>query len=146
MTSVVWMLWGLTTAAAVSDLVNRTIPNTLVKAGAVGTLFAMVLGEVSWWHVAWAVGIWGGYELRMRWFPGTLGWGDVKWATVTVAVLGPLGLCVVLVGHAGVYVWGTVRWLWRKRREPWRGQSGPWAPGAWVGLTAWLTVAWTMTH
>jgi Flp pilus assembly protein protease CpaA len=130
--------WALTTVAAWTDLRARIIPNALVFVGLGGALLAMVLGRLPWEHLLWAAGTWAAYELwQWRW-PGTLGWGDVKWATVIMACLGGVGLFVLGMGHLGVTVGGTVRWGWHRLRRqpvPWRGQALPWAPGVWVGAT-----------
>lgn len=137
------IFWGLTTAIAWTDLRRQVIPNGFVLAG-VANAGLNLLWTHAWWHLAWAGGTWLAYEGWLAGFPGTLGWGDVKWATVTMLTLGSTGLTVVLAGHLGAVLWGTVRWGWRRGcrglQEPWRGQPIPWAPGAWVGLTGVLVI------
>lgn len=140
------VLWGLTTAVAWTDLRWHVIPNGFVVAGLVNAGLSL-LWTHAWWHLAWAGGTWLVYEAWLAAYPGTLGWGDVKWAAVTMATLGPAGLLVLWAGHLGALLWGTVRWCWRRgRRRPasWRGQQIPWAPGAWVGLTGLFTLFWTV--
>lgn len=133
--SVLLACWGLITIAAITDLRWRVIPNALFIGGIGSAVLAMLWGRISWWHLAWAAGTWAAYEIRMWLSPDRLGWGDVKLATVTTALLGGTGLFVIGMGHLGVYVWGTMRWLRNRRQTSWKGQAGPWAPGAWTGLT-----------
>ena len=139
--SPMWALgvsWALTSAALITDLRNNTIPNLFFLLGMVGALTLMIAGVLSWWHLAWALGVWLWYEWRIaqsRRTSGRQGWGDAKLGTAVAALLGGTGLLVIGCGSLGVYLWGSLRWLKTGGRQSWRGQAAPWTPGAWLGLT-----------
>lgn len=138
----VFLLWSLTTIAAVTDVWRRRIPNALTWLAAGMGLAWWATGYWRWPHLAWAAGAWCVYDGIATLRPGSLGYGDVKWATVILGFLGPLGLLVVACGHLGILIWGTICWWRQGRTTPWRTMTGPWAPGAWVGLTGLIGLSW----
>jgi len=132
------MAWGVLTAltavAAAWDARARIIPNPLSWI-ALGFGAAMLLTrQWGWGHLAWAAGTWTVYDAAATRQPGSLGYGDVKWATVIMGFLGTTGFPVLLAGHLGAVVWATVAWWRQGRPGPWREAAGPWAPGAFVGV------------
>ena len=140
--SLAWLA-VLTTWAARSDIFHRRLPTRVVWIALGFMAAALSFGIWPWSRLWWAVGTWAVYDGSATLFPGTLGYGDVKWAAVTMAFLGPVGLVVLGFGHVGTIIWGTVRWAEaeRPRAISWAQSTGPWLPGAAVGVAA---VAWLM--
>ena len=134
MTLPLGLLLLLTTGAAYTDARREEIPNRLSLTATVIGLIAIGLGWLPWTALAWAAATWLLYELDLWLAPQSVGWGDVKWAAITMGYLGGAGLLVLAAGHAGSVLWGTIRWWRSGRRRPWRTMGAPWAPGAWVGL------------
>ncbi len=128
-----WLAWALLTIAAVTDWRTRRIPNVLFVTGISGALILMGLGQLPWSHFLWALGLWIFAELSLWWRPGYWGWGDVKLATALTALLGSPGWFLVIWGWLGIYAMVGYTWLCDPQHRSWTGQSGPWAPGAWVG-------------
>lgn len=141
----VWIpLTVLTGIAAWTDVRSRLIPNALswIAVGWGGAL--LVFHGLPWTHVLWAGGTWIVYDLSATWRPGSVGYGDVKWASVIMGFLGGAGLLVLAMGHLGVFVGGTWDWCRHRRHTRWRDSQGPWAPGALAGmlLLGMLTGSW----
>lgn len=136
--SVTWSVWigftALTALAAGVDARRHIIPNVLAVVAGIGGLMLLSTGVLPWTRLLWAAGTWALYEVLLWRQPGSLGWGDVKWGSLAMLYCGGAGLLVLAAGHAGCYLWGTVRWLGQRRREPWYTYGGPWAPGALAGL------------
>lgn len=133
------ILWILATIVAVTDLRARIIPNAVAWLALGLGIAWMTTGVLSWWHLAWAVGTWIAYDLQVSLKPGSMAFGDVKWAAIIMGVLGAPGLAVLLTAHLTTMVWGTITWLRHHRTVPWRTIGGmPWAPGTWIGVTGLL--------
>ncbi len=132
-------LWALTTVVSITDLRARIIPNIIVGVVLGLAVLGMVAGLLSWWHLAWAAGTWIAYDLQFSLRPGSVAYGDVKWAATIMAVLGLPGLLVLFVAHLTMMVWGTAKWLAQHRTVRWSSISGmPWAPGTWFGVSGLL--------
>lgn len=124
---------GLTGIVAVTDWRGQVIPNRWSGLGAGLVLMGILTGALPATRLLWGMGTWGAYELSLWWQPGSVGWGDVKWASFLMALFGGLGLLMVGAGHAGSLLWGTCQWAREGRHRPWRQYGGPWAPGAFAG-------------
>lgn len=124
----------LTGLAAVWDARTRTIPNALSWVAMGFGAACLALGALPPTRLLWAAGTWAAYDVVASRWPQSLGYGDVKWATVLMGFLGAAGLPVLLGAHLGVVVWATVEWLAAGRRTLWTRLTGPWAPGAAVAL------------
>lgn len=133
------VLWGLAVIVSITDLRKRIIPNAVGWIALGIGLAWMLNGTLSWWHLAWAGGTWIVYDLQASLRPGSLAYGDVKWATAIMGFLGVPGLAILFVAHVTTMVWGTVKWLAQHRTAPWRTIGGmPWAPGTWLGISGLL--------
>lgn len=129
-----WNLMLLTGMAGWIDGRHEIIPNGLSLVATVLGLWLMAMGVVPWSGLIWAIVIWVFYEIEQWLTPGRLGWGDVKWAAITMGYLGGPGILVIAAGHLGSALWGTGRWIRSERGTCWATVPGPWAPGAAVGL------------
>lgn len=141
-----WAIWaaltGLTAWAAWTDARRCEIPNGLSLAATACSMGLLIGHLIPWSRLLWAAGTWILYELALALQPDSVGWGDVKWATIVMGWLGGRGLMVLAVGHLGSLAWATVRW-WRQGRRPaWRRMGGPWAPGALLGLLILGALGW----
>ncbi len=124
----------LTGFAAVIDGQRRIIPNALSWI-ALGIGSAFLWTHVwPWTHLVWAGATWGVYDLSATYRPGSVDYGDVKWATVIMGFLGGWGFLVLACAHLGVVLWGSWVWLRDRPKTPWYHMPGPWAPGALGGL------------
>lgn len=133
--------WIMVSGAAWTDATRGRIPNAWWIAGLVWAGVGGIAQWIPWSHLWWAGGAWVFYEIR-AWrspvfHPGAVSWGDVKLIVALLALLGILGVWVVLWAQIGVYLWAWVRWLGRGRQGTWKHQSVRWAPWAWIALTGW---------
>jgi Flp pilus assembly protein protease CpaA len=137
----------LLTAAVVTDLRTRRIPNRLLLLGAGAAVALDVIGWVSQVpppaRVALVHGL-AGMGVGALWLlPGYLlgrtGGGDVKLLAVAGAFLGPAG--VAMAGLYAMAIGGPwlLWWLWRTRRrgtkEATRPRHAPYAPAIAAGCT-----------
>lgn len=116
---------------------QRIIPNTL---SGIALGFGLAMWLTHHWgpgHWAWAGRTWLAYDLAATLQPGSVGYGDVKWATVIMGFLEGTGLLVLACAHLGVMLWATLAWWRQGRPGPWRAAQGPWAPGALGGVLLW---------
>lgn len=135
-----------TAIAAEEDIRRREIPNPLSALGALWGMGLMVMHVLPWFRLLWAAGIWGLYELGLALQPGSVGWGDVKWASIVMGWLGAPGLVVLAWGHLGSTLWGTADWWRHGRQTPWSRSAGPWAPGALLGLLILIALGMGQGH
>jgi prepilin peptidase CpaA len=116
------LLVGLVTAAAITDLASRRIPNVLIAAGLVASLMVQTFSPAGLGWAAWLLGMLTGFVLLLPvYLLRGMGAGDVKLMAAIGAFVGPfIALKIVLATFLIGGIWSLAVILFKgKWNEVW---------------------------